>query len=66
MSFTKIITDGFRGFAVFFSIILVIKSLLFTIDVTNTFSIEVMDVYHSSLGLVLFILNTYSRNLLKD
>lgn len=63
MNVVKIFTDGLRGFAVIFSIILTVKMFLFLIGVTESLNIEVMDIYNSSVGFILIVITTYTRSL---
>lgn len=63
MNVVRFFTDGLRGFAVVFSIILAVKMFLFLIGVAESLNIEVMDIYHSTVGFILIIINTYTRSL---
>lgn len=63
MAFLKILTDGLMGFALFFTIIFIVKLFLFLTGISNTLNIEVMDIYHSAFGF-LFALNQFTRRIL--
>jgi len=64
MDFTKIITDGLRGFAIFFSISLVVELFRFSVGISNSFSIDIIDFYNSLLEIVLFILVSITKDLI--
>jgi hypothetical protein len=63
MGISKIATDALTGFSIFFSIILSIKLFLYLIGNSYTLEVDIMDLYHSSIGSVLFIVNNIIRSI---
>lgn len=66
MTISKIITNGLRGFALFFSLTIIVEFFRFTVGLTNGFNIEIMDFYNSLLGIVLFMLVTITKHLIGE
>ena len=66
MNITKSIVSGLRGFAVFFSIILIIKFLSYSINLTVSLNIEIIEIYQSLIGFVLFFMNDSIKRIIKN
>lgn len=66
MTFTKILHNGFRGFAIFFSTIFAIKLFLYLIGITNKLNIEALDDYQSFIGFALFTLHIFTKKVLNN
>ncbi|MCB0730335.1 MAG: hypothetical protein KDC88_04815 [Ignavibacteriae bacterium] len=66
MKFIKLVTNGLWGFAVFFSVILFTKLFLYISNISISLNIEVIDLYHSLVGMVLFILASMSKQIIKN
>lgn len=66
MSIAEIIISGLRGFAIFFSITLIVEFFSFSMGFTNSFNIDVIDFYNSLLGIALFSLITITRHIIGE
>ncbi len=66
MIFIKYLNTSLKGFAVFFSIIVVLKFSSFFFGFSKTANFEVMDIYQSFIGSVLFILSSFSKKFVKN
>jgi len=62
----KFLNISLRGFAIFFSIIVVLKFSTFFLGFSNTVNFEVMDIYQSFIGSVLFILGSLSKKFVSN
>lgn len=66
MNMFQILTNGLRGFAIFFSVTLFVELFRFLVGMTNSFNIGIMDFYTSLLGIILFILISLTQHLIGD
>lgn len=66
MNITKSIVSGLRGFAVFFSIILIIKFISYSLNFTFSLKIEIVEIYQSLIGFVLFFMNDSIKRFIKN
>lgn len=64
MNTLNYISTGLMGFALFFSIILLIKLFYFILGFSHSLNIELIDIYHSLFGL-LFVFNSFARRIIK-
>lgn len=66
MLLTKLLVNGLKGFAVFFSLTLFVEFFRVTVGLTKVFNIEIIDFYNSLLGIILFILVTITKHLIGE